>query len=107
MLSRAGYLRCHLKYFHCKFELVVDAQLSGILSGRQILCNRLLSNVATKTDDLKCCSRCSSSSPPQLQIAKLLNVPFVCAVEAIFFNRPMTLPVVVAAAIVVSGVAIV
>lgn len=41
------------------------------------------------------------------QISKLAIVPFVCVVEAFFFGKPMTLPTVIAAAIVVSGVAVV
>ena len=41
------------------------------------------------------------------QISKLMIVPFVCTVEALFFGKKMTLPIIIAAAIVVSGVAVV
>lgn len=42
-----------------------------------------------------------------LQISKLLIIPFVCGMEAVWLKRPMTLPVLAAISLVILGVGIV
>ncbi len=49
----------------------------------------------------------SRARPFATQISKLLIIPFVCLVEALWFGKRFTLPLVLSILVVVAGVAVV